>query len=250
LYALIIAGGEGERLRPLTDDRPKNMVPVAGRPIVDRQLDWLREGGVTDVVFLCRYKAEVLQAHVDDGSKFGLRAHYSIEPEPLGRGGALKLAYALVPADAPFVIACNGDILTDQPLDELIAFHQTKRAVATIMLAPLRSPYGIVDVADDGQIQSFVEKPILPLWVNAGVYVFSREFFALLPDKGDHETTALPAVTALFKVASNNLAPEREPMTSESELARSQPYLTSCGSAARRMGFESPALRSIFFLTT
>jgi NDP-sugar pyrophosphorylase family protein len=200
LYALIIAGGEGERLRPLTDDRPKNMVPVAGRLIVDRQLDWLREGGVTDVVFLCRYKAEVLQAHVDDGSRFGVRAHYSIEPEPLGRGGALKLAFALVPADAPFVIACNGDILTDQPLAELIAFHQSKRAVATIMLAPLRSPYGIVDVADDGLIQSFVEKPLLQHWVNAGVYVFSREFFALLPEKGDHETTAFPAVTALFKL--------------------------------------------------
>jgi Nucleoside-diphosphate-sugar pyrophosphorylase involved in lipopolysaccharide biosynthesis/translation initiation factor 2B, gamma/epsilon subunits (eIF-2Bgamma/eIF-2Bepsilon) len=200
LYALIIAGGEGERLRPLTDDRPKNMVPVAGRPIVDHQLDWLREGGVTDVVFLCRYKAEVLQAHVDDGSKFGVRAHYSIEPEPLGRGGALKLAFALVPAEELFVIACNGDILTDQPLGELIAFHQSKRAVATIMLAPLRSPYGIVDVADDGRIQSFVEKPVLPHWVNAGVYVLSREFFALLPEKGDHETTAFPAVTAQHKL--------------------------------------------------
>jgi NDP-sugar pyrophosphorylase family protein len=200
LYALVLAGGQGERLRPLTNDRPKNMVPVAGKPIVDRQLEWLREGGVTDVVFLCGYKADVLQAHVDDGSRFGVRAHYSIEQEPLGRGGALKLGFSLVPADEPFVIACNSDILTDQPISELIAFHQSKRAVATVMLSPLRSPYGIVDVAEDGRVESFREKPLLPHWLNAGVYVLSREFFPLLPDKGDHETTAFPALAAQYKL--------------------------------------------------
>jgi len=200
LYALIIAGGEGERLRPLTDDRPKNMVPVAGRPIVEWQLEWLREGGVTDVVFLCRYKAEVLQAHLADGAKFGVRVQYSIEREPLGRGGALKLGFGLVPKEEPYLIACNSDILTDQPLSELLAFHESKRAVATVMLSPLRSPYGIVEVTDDGHIESFREKPMLPHWVNAGVYVLSREFFALLPDKGDHETTAFPALAAQSKL--------------------------------------------------
>jgi NDP-sugar pyrophosphorylase family protein len=200
LYALIIAGGEGERLRPLTDDRPKNMVPVGGRTIAERQLEWLREGGVTDVVFLCRYKAEVLQAHVDDGSRFGVRVQYSIEAEPLGRGGALKVGFGLVPEDEPHVIACNSDILTDQKLFELLAFHESKRAAATVMLTPLRSPYGIVEVADDGRIESFREKPLLPHWVNAGVYVLSREFFTLLPDKGDHETTAFPALAAQGKL--------------------------------------------------
>lgn len=200
MYALIIAGGEGERLRPLTEDRPKNMVPVAGKPIAERQLEWLREGGVTDVIFLCRYKAEVLQAHIDDGSRFGMRVQYSIEREPLGRGGALKLGFGLVPKDEAQVFACNSDILTDQKLSELIAFHESKGAVATVMLTPLRSPYGIVEVAEDGRIESFREKPLLPHWVNAGVYVLSREFFTLLPDKGDHETTAFPALTALFKL--------------------------------------------------
>ncbi|RLC56436.1 MAG: nucleotidyltransferase, partial [Chloroflexi bacterium] len=97
MCALIIAGGEGERLRPLTDDRPKNMVPVAGRPIVEHQLEWLRENGVTHAVFLCGYKADVLQAHVGDGSSFGVGVQYSVETEPLGRGGALKLGFALVP---------------------------------------------------------------------------------------------------------------------------------------------------------
>ncbi|HVP04617.1 MAG TPA: nucleotidyltransferase family protein [Dehalococcoidia bacterium] len=196
MYALIIAGGEGERLRPHTHDRPKNMVPVAGKPIVDRQLDWLKAGGVTDVAMLCRYKADVLERHLGDGSRHGLRVQYSIEAEPLGRGGALKQGFPLVPASEEFVIACNSDILTDQGLDELVAFHRETGAAATVMLTPLHSPYGVVDVRDDGRIDSFREKPVLPYWINAGIYVLSREFFALLPDKGDHETTTFPQLAS------------------------------------------------------
>ena len=194
MYALIIAGGEGERLRPLTDDRPKNMVPVAGRPIVERQLEWLRENGVTDAVFLCGYKAEVLQAHVGDGSEFGVHVQYSVETEPLGRGGALKLGFALVPEGEETIIAINGDILTGQTLADMIASHDARAAVASVMLTPLKSPYGVVDVEEDGRITSFREKPVLPYWINAGIYVLSRSFFALLPDKGDHETETFPAL--------------------------------------------------------
>lgn len=196
MYALIIAGGEGERLRPLTNDRPKNMVPVAGKPIVEHQLEWLRSGGVTDVVFLCGYKAEVLESHVGDGSAYGLRVSYSLEKDPLGRGGALKQGWSRVLGVEETVVACNGDILTDQPLHELVTFHTDKSAAATVMLAPLRSPYGIVDVGEDGRITSFREKPVLPFWINAGIYVLSRDFFALLPDKGDHETTTFPQLAA------------------------------------------------------
>ena len=200
MYALIIAGGEGERLRPLTDDRPKNMVPVAGRPIVERQLDWLRENGVTDVVFLCGYRADVLQAHVGDGSSFGLRVQYSVETEPLGRGGALKQGFTLVPESEETIIACNGDILTDQTLAEMIASHNARAAVASVMLTPLKSPYGVVDIEEDGRIASFREKPVLPYWINAGIYVLSRSFFALLPDKGDHETETFPALASEGKL--------------------------------------------------
>jgi len=192
LFALIIAGGEGERLRPLTKDRPKNMVLVAGRPIVEHQLDWLACNGVTDVVFLCGYKAEVLEAHVGDGSRFGVRARYSREDEPLGRGGALRLGASLVPPDEVEVMACNGDILTDQSLEPILAYHRERDAAATVMLAPLRSPYGVVDVDDEGRISAFREKPVLPHWINAGIYVLGREFLDLLPEKGDHETTVFP----------------------------------------------------------
>ncbi|HEY5625713.1 MAG TPA: nucleotidyltransferase family protein [Dehalococcoidia bacterium] len=200
MYALIIAGGEGERLRPLTDDRPKNMVPVAGRPIVERQLEWLRENGVTDAVFLCGYKADVLQAHVGDGASFGVRVQYSVETEPLGRGGALKLGFALVPDGEETIIACNGDILTDEALAEMIASHDARGASATVMLTRLKSPYGVVDVAEDGRITSFREKPVLPYWVNAGIYVLSRAFFASLPEKGDHETETFPALAGEGKL--------------------------------------------------
>ncbi len=200
MYALIIAGGEGERLRPLTDDRPKNMVPVGGRPLVERQLDWLRENDVTDAIFLGGYKADVLQAHVGDGSSLGVRVQYSVETEPLGRGGALKQGFALVPDGEETIIACNGDILTDQTLDEMIAFHEARAASATVMLTPLKSPYGVVDVGEDGRITSFREKPVLPYWINAGIYVLSRPFFALLPDKGDHETETFPALASEGKL--------------------------------------------------
>lgn len=200
MYALIIAGGEGERLRPLTNDRPKAMVPVAGKPIIEHQLAWLRAGGVTDVVLLCGYRASAMEDHLGDGSRFGLRAQYSLEDEPLGRGGALKRGFRLVPGDEETVVALNGDILTNQALAELLNYHHRKQAVATVMLSPLRSPYGIARVARDGRIESFQEKPNLPYWVNAGIYVFSREFFSLLPEKGDHEDTTFPRLAAEGKL--------------------------------------------------
>ena len=200
MYALIIAGGEGERLRPLTSDRPKAMIPVAGRPIVEHQFDWLRAGGITDAVILCGYRADVLKEHVGDGRRFGLSVQYSDEAEPLGRGGALRQGYRFVPAGERLVVACNGDILTNQPLTEIVRYHEKKQASATVMLAPLRSPFGIVDVERDGHITEFREKPDLPYWINAGIYVLSPEFFQRLPERGDHETTTFPELASEGKL--------------------------------------------------
>jgi len=229
VYALIIAGGEGERLRPHTYDRPKNMVPVAGRPIVDHQLDWLRAGGVSDAVMLCGYKAEVLQKHLGDGSRLGLRVHYSHEDEPLGRGGALKRGFALVPKSEELVVACNGDILTGQAIGEMIAYHREKSAAATVMLTPLRSPYGVVDVLDDGRIESFREKPELPYWINAGIYVLSREFFSLLPDIGDHETTTFPQLASEGKLFGYKSSAYWRPVDSIKDLSEAERELGAAG---------------------
>ena len=196
MYALIIAGGEGERLRPLTSDRPKPMIEVAGTPILEYQVRWLAGQGVSDAVLLCGYKAEVIQRHFGDGSRFGLRTHYSLEEVPLGRGGALKLGAQLLPPDEDAVIALNGDILTDQPLAPMLRYHRRKQAAATVMLTRLRSPYGVTRIDRSGRITAFDEKPLLREWINAGVYVVSREFLRRLPDRGDHETTTFPQLVA------------------------------------------------------
>jgi NDP-sugar pyrophosphorylase family protein len=200
VYALIIAGGEGERLRPLTSDRPKPMIPVAGRPILEYQIRWLAPQGVSDVILLCGYKAEVIQEHFKDGSRFGLRVHYSLEDEPLGRGGALKLGARLLPTDEEMALALNGDMLTNQPLAPLFRYHRRKGAIATVMLTPLRSPYGITRRDRGGRIVAFDEKPLLPHWINAGLYVLGPDFFRRLPERGDHETTTFPQLAAEGKL--------------------------------------------------
>ncbi len=200
MHALVLAGGKGERLRPLTSDRPKPMILLAGRPILEYQLEWLRGEGVTDVVLLCGYLHEVVAAHFGDGSRWGLRIAYSVESEPLGRGGAFKKGFELVPPDVPFVIGTNGDSVTEQALAPLIRSHRRTGAVATIMLTPMVSPFGIARTGRGSRIRGFDEKPRLPYWLNAGVYVLSREFFKDLPDRGDHETTLFPRLAECGKL--------------------------------------------------
>jgi len=200
VYALIIAGGEGERLRPLTSDRPKPMILVADKPILEYQIRWLASEGVSDVILLCGYKAEVIQEHFGDGSRFGLRVHYSLEQEPLGRGGALKLGARLLPPKEEMALALNGDILTNQPLAPLLRYHRRKGATATVMLTRLRSPYGIARRDRTGHIVAFEEKPLLPHWLNAGVYVLAADFFHRLPERGDHETTTFPELATEGKL--------------------------------------------------
>ncbi len=200
MYALIIAGGEGERLRPLTSERPKPMIPVADKPILQYQVEWLAGQGVSDVILLCGYKADVIQKHFGDGSRFGLRVHYSVEQEPLGRGGALKLGARLLPPGEELALGLNGDILTNQPLTPLLRHHRRKGATATVMLTRLRSPYGITRGDRAGHIVAFDEKPMLPHWINAGVYVLAPDFFRRLPERGDHERTTFPDLAAEGKL--------------------------------------------------
>jgi NDP-sugar pyrophosphorylase family protein len=195
VFAIIIAGGKGERLRPLTTDRPKHMVLLGDKPILEYQIEWLRESSVTDIVVACGYLHEVIQECFADGSRSGVRISYSIEHEPLGRGGALKLAYQQVPPGEPFVIATNGDNINTQPLAPMIRQHQRTKAVATLLLTRLRSPYGIVQQRGK-QITGFREKPLLPHWLSAGVYVLQPEFFRDLPDAGDHEDVLFPQLAA------------------------------------------------------
>lgn len=201
MFALTIAGGRGERLKPFTDSMPKAMVPVNERPLISYQVAWFKRQGVTDVVFLCGYKGEEIQEYFGDGQRFGIRAHYSFEKEPLGRGGAVRKGMELVPASEQTVIVTNGDNVTTQSLAELVNLHRKQRVTATMMLVPFRSQYGVVETDDAGLVTAFVEKGALPFWINAGVYVFDRSIRTCLPEKGDHETTTFPALARERKIA-------------------------------------------------
>ncbi|MBI4338888.1 MAG: nucleotidyltransferase family protein [Chloroflexi bacterium] len=194
MYALILAGGKGERLKPLTDSVPKPMVEVKGKPILWHQVNALKKAGIADVVFLGGYRWESIRDFFGDGSSLGVRASYSVEESPLGRGGAIKKGLALVPSTERTVLAMNGDILTSQEIAPMIEQHRRTAATATDMLVPYPSAYGVVEVDAGGRITAFKEKGELPLWINAGIYVLEASIAPELPDVGDHETSTFPAL--------------------------------------------------------
>ena len=206
MVALILAGGRGERLRPLTDNLPKPMVPVCGKPILEHQVEWLKAGGITDVVFLAGYRWEAIENYFRDGRDFGFNAHYSVEPSPLGRGGAIKMGLAKVPEAEDTVAVLNGDTITDEPLDCLIARHQERRKItdshlATIMLVRMVSPYGLVDIDETGTVTGFREKVEMDHWINAGIYLFDPLIVTHLPDLGDHEVDTFPQLAQAGQLA-------------------------------------------------
>ncbi len=206
MYALILAGGKGERLRPLTDSLPKPMVPVCGKPILAHQVEWLKAGGVTDVVFLAGYRWEAIKDYFGDGKNFGINAHYSIEDSPLGRGGAIKQGFPMVPETEETVAVMNGDTITSETLNNLTARHRERRSanrshLATIMVVPMVSPFGLVDLDDAGTVTGFREKVEMEHWINAGIYLFERSIAPQLPDLGDHETETFPRLAEAGQLA-------------------------------------------------
>lgn len=206
MYAMILAGGQGERLRPLTDTLPKPMVPVGGKPILERQIEWLKAIDVTDVVFLAGYRWEAIKDHFGDGSSFGIRAHYSVEDSPLGRGGAVRKGFGQVPNDSGPVVVLNGDIVTFEEPRSLLQHHEGKLAanpshLATIMVVPMVSPYGLVEMDPSGDVVAFREKVEMPHWINAGVYILERDIVGQLPELGDHETSTFPQLAQSGRIA-------------------------------------------------
>jgi NDP-sugar pyrophosphorylase family protein len=206
MYALILAGGKGERLRPLTDTLPKPMVPLCGRPILAHQVDWLKGAGVTDVVFLAGYRWESIRDYFGDGQRFGIRAHYSVEETPLGRGGAIRKGFLSVPEAETTVAVLNGDIITAERLEALFRRHRDKKAanpahLATIMVVPMVSPYGLVDLDGQDDVVGFREKVEMPYWINAGIYILDRDIATELPETGDHETGTFPKLADAGRIA-------------------------------------------------
>ena len=197
----MLAGGAGERLRPLTDDRPKPMVTINGRPLLEYHLHWLRHNGVQRAILLVGYKQEAVKAYFSEHRLPGLTVECVGEPHSLGRGGALRHGFEQAGVTDKLVVATNGDVISDQPLAPLAELHQETGALATVMLTQMVSPYGIVEVDEENKVLRFQEKPSLPHWINAGAYVLSKSLMSRFPQVGDHEATLFPELAAEGRIA-------------------------------------------------
>ena len=203
MKAIVLAGGFGKRLRPLTDTTPKPMIPIAGKPVLLWQIEWLKRHGVDSFVLCVGHLRERITEFFGDGSKFGVRVDYVFEDQPLGTGGALRNAAAHFPKDGLF-FAFNGDVISDIPLSKVRRRCEegaAQGALGAIALAPLPSPYGVVETDDDGFIKSFTEKPRLPdYWINAGVYCLHAAIADHLPETGSIEREVFPKLAAEGKL--------------------------------------------------
>ncbi len=180
MKAVIMAGGEGSRLRPLTIRRPKPMVPVVDRPVITHILELLKRHGITEVVITLQYLAAVIQENLGDGSTFGMKISYTVEESPLGTAGSVRQAGEWL--DETFIVI-SGDALTDFDLSAAIEYHKERKAVATLVLKRMPNPleYGVVIIDDDGKVRQFQEKPswgeVFSDTVNTGIYVLEPEVF-------------------------------------------------------------------------
>ena len=197
MEALLLAGGKAERLGEAAQGLPKPLVPVAGFPLAEYSVARLVRAGVTRVIVACRAGQE--EAFVNALGGLGAEIVPVGEEEPLGRGGGFRLA-ASQRAESGAVVAANGDELLDVDFAALLAEHAASGAAATIVCAQVRSPFGVVDLQDDGTVSGFREAPLLEQWVNSGVYVLGEEALARLPEKGDHETSTFPELAAERKL--------------------------------------------------
>lgn len=204
MKAVVMAGGAGSRLRPLTINRPKPMVPMVHKPVIGHILDLLKRHGITEVVITLQFMAEAIQDYFGDGQSLGMTIYYSIEETPLGTAGSVKQAEHLL--DDTFIVI-SGDAVTDLDLSAIIEYHRAKQAKATLTLYQVPNPleYGVVIVDEQGSIQQFLEKPswgeVISDTVNTGIYVlepevlryfepqisfdFSKDLFPMMLSKGD-----------------------------------------------------------------
>jgi mannose-1-phosphate guanylyltransferase len=214
MFAVVLVGGFGTRLRPLTDHTPKPMLPVLHRPMIVHLVERLARGGVTDVVLALGFKPEPFQAAFPDGSHGDVRVHYAVEPEPLDTGGAIGFAARTVGIDDTFVVA-NGDIIGDVDFAALVTAHRAFGADATIHLTAVDDPsaFGVVELEPSGAVRRFVEKPApgesASNLINAGSYVFEPAVLELIPplERLSVERSVFPALARggrLFGVATDD----------------------------------------------
>jgi len=193
LEAIILAGGKAERLGDAAGGKPKALVDVAGKPLVAYQVGRLAAAGVGRVIVSCAEgQGELFEREL---AGLGVEVAAAEEPERLGRGGGIKFA-ARARRETGEVYAMNGDELVDVDFEGMLARHRATGAAATIAIARPKSPFGVVEVADDDVVTGFSEGGRIPYWVNCGQYVLSEEAIERFPDRGDHETTTFPELVA------------------------------------------------------
>lgn len=184
MKAVILAGGEGTRLRPLTLQVPKPVVPIANIPFLGYQLDLLRRHGISEAILSLGYRPDKIEAELGNGSRFGIRLRYVVEQSPLGTGGAFKNAEPFL--DGPAIVF-NGDILCDFDLTEILRSHRRRSATATLTLTRVDNPsaYGLVETGQDGRVARFLEKPgrdqVTCDTINAGLYVLEPAVLKTIP---------------------------------------------------------------------
>jgi NDP-sugar pyrophosphorylase family protein len=196
--AIILAGGKGERLGAAAAGKPKALLRVGGRPLAAYQVEALAAAGVERVLVSCATGQGDLFREELGG--LGPEIVPVEEREPLGRGGGLRLAAKERREDAD-IFALNGDELLDLDFTALQTRHTAAGVDATIVVAPLESPFGVVELGDSDLVTAFREGPILPHWVSAGVYVLGTAAVARLPERGDHERTTFPELAAEGRLA-------------------------------------------------
>jgi NDP-sugar pyrophosphorylase family protein len=176
MKAVVLAGGIGSRLRPLTFALPKAMIPVGEKPILEHIIEYLKKNGVQEIVIATAYLGKFIEDYFEDGSKWGVTLQYARGEKPLGTAGQLRIAESFIPET---FVAMNGDILTDVSIREMVTFHRQNKGIATIAVrgynAPLR--YGIINSDHKGRILSFEEKPNLAFHMNIGLYVLEPRIF-------------------------------------------------------------------------
>ncbi|MEK6320664.1 MAG: NDP-sugar synthase [Acidobacteriota bacterium] len=186
MQALILAGGKGTRLRPLTMHTPKPIVPIANQPFLLYQLELLKRADVRDVILSLSYQPQKIEDKIGDGTDYNVRVSYAVEASPLGTAGAYRNAAGLI---SETTVVFNGDVLTDIDMNEVIRFHRDRQAAATIVLAPVPNPtaYGLVETdKEDGRVRRFLEKPkpeeVTCDTINAGIYVLEPRVLDYVPE--------------------------------------------------------------------
>jgi mannose-1-phosphate guanylyltransferase len=185
LKAVILIGGPGTRLQPLTDDRPKSVLPVLNKPFMEYTFAYLKKFGIEDIILTLNYLPDVIQEYLGDGSRYGVRLTYCFEKEPMGTAGAIKNVEEYL--DDTFV-TLNGDVFTDLDLNDMLALHRDNKAAATISLQWVDDPsaFGVVETDDTRRVKRFIEKPPLAEattnWINAGIYILEPEVIKYIPE--------------------------------------------------------------------